>query len=348
VLTAGGGVRLRRVYFVCSACRTGSHPLDERLGVDGSTSVGADRLLCLAGASWSFDAAARNLDEFCGLRTSDTTIRAVCLRRGGDVERWRADEPAAGRPFRQARGEVEFTTDGTCVNTTGGWREMRLAVFAKRFPGEPANPNQWDQRELPKPTARCAVARIESADDFAARWPVIAGRLGIKSRQPLDVTADGARWIWDRVATYWPHARGTLDVYHALEHVAAAAKALYGEGTEPARRWHDATRAALLAEGHVGIERQIQAVRVNAVRGAQRQALDALQTYFDHQKNHLDYAERLAAGRPIGSGLVEGACKNFVGRRLKQTGARWRPENANRLADLAGLLYSHDWKHFWN
>jgi len=32
------------------------------------------------------------------------------------------------------------------------------------------------------------------------------------------------------------------------------------------------------------------------------------------------YADRLATGRSIGSGQIEGACKNMVGRRLKQTG----------------------------
>jgi hypothetical protein len=62
----------------------------------------------------------------------------------------------------------------------------------------------------------------------------------------------------------------------------------------------------------------------------------------------LNYAQRLAAGRPIGSGLVEGACKHLVGRQLKQTGARWLAPNANRMATLASLLYSKNWKHDWN
>lgn len=341
-------MKLARVYFVCSACRTGVHPLDERLGVAGWTTEGADRLLCLAGASWSFDAGAKNLDEFCGLRVADNTIRKTCLRRAVEVERWRRNDPAASRSFRQASGEIEFTTDGTCVNTTDGWKEMRIGVFAKRPAAAPATPHQWAERKLPTTTARHAFARIESADDFAARWPVVASRLGIGSRTALDVTADGARWIWDRVETYWPHARGTLDIYHALEHVADAAKGLYGDGTEQTKSWNDATRDALLAAGHAGVQRAIGAARLNAVRGAQRQALDGLSGYFDHQRNHLNYADRLAEGRPIGSGLVEGACKNFVGRRLKQTGARWRVENANRIVALAGLNYSHDWEHYWN
>lgn len=90
------------MYFVCSACRAGVHPLDERLGVEGSTTAGAQRLMCLAEASWSFDAAARHLEEFCGLRASDNTIRKACLTRDAHVHRWRANEPAANRPFRAA------------------------------------------------------------------------------------------------------------------------------------------------------------------------------------------------------------------------------------------------------
>jgi hypothetical protein len=347
-LTAAGHVRLERVYFVCRACRAGTHPLDERLGVSGSTTEGAERLLCLAGASWSFDAAAANLEEFCGLRASDNTVRKVCLGRAERVERWRQNDPAANRSFREAAGEAEFTTDGTSVNTTEGWKEMRVGVFAKRKAGEPATPDQWAERELPPPTARRAFAAVESADRFAARWPLEASRLGIGARETIRVTADGARWIWDRVETYWPHADGTLDVYHALEHVSDTAKALYGDGAEAAKRWSDQTREALLAEGHAGAARRIDQARPTAVRAPQRRALEGLSGYLEHQQNHLNYAQRLAEGRPIGSGLVEGACKHLVGRRLKQTGARWLIPNANRMATLASLLYDKTWGHYWN
>jgi hypothetical protein len=61
----------------------------------------------------------------------------------------------------------------------------------------------------------------------------------------------------------------------------------------------------------------------------------------------LNYCERLAAGRVIGSGLIEGACKNLVGKRLKQTGACWRLERANRIAVLCAALYSDQWKLCW-
>ena len=63
---------------------------------------------------------------------------------------------------------------------------------------------------------------------------------------------------------------------------------------------------------------------------------------------HLNDAQRLAEGRSIGSGQIEGACKNMIGRRLKQTGARWRVRRVNRMAGLCSLMYSNHWNTYWN
>jgi hypothetical protein len=70
--------------------------------------------------------------------------------------------------------------------------------------------------------------------------------------------------------------------------------------------------------------------------------------YFDRQRQHLGYAERLAAGQSIGSGLVEGACKQVIGRRMKQTGARWRVRRANRMATLCSTLHGDTWMTYWD
>ena len=52
--------------------------------------------------------------------------------------------------------------------------------------------------------------------------------------------------------------------------------------------------------------------------------------------------------RSIGSGQIEGACKNLIGRRLKQTGARWKVRRVNRMAGLCSIMYSDLWKTYWN
>jgi hypothetical protein len=52
------------------------------------------------------------------------------------------------------------------------------------------------------------------------------------------------------------------------------------------------------------------------------------------------------AGRSIGNGLVEGACKQVIGRRMRQTGARWRVRQANRMATLCCTLHSDNWDNY--
>lgn len=347
-MTAAGAVKLRRVYFDCGRCAAGAYAADAQLGIEGSHTRQARRLLCLAGTSWSFATASANLREMCGLQVAANTVRNVCQAEAGQVEHWQANAPQATAPYAKARGEIEFFTDGTCVNTTEGWKEMRLGVFTKRPRSTPAGPDQWEQRALPSTTARYVFAAIEPADAFAARWPSVASRLGVRGNRRIDVVADGARWIWDRVAFHWSAAVGTLDIYHALEHIAAAGKALHGEATTAACRWTAQARDALLRDGHSGLQALLAESQLIAVRAVQRRGLAALGHYFQSHAAHLNYAQRLVEGRVIGSGQVEGACQHWIGRRLKQTGARWRIDRANRMASLCALKYSDQWQTYWS
>jgi hypothetical protein len=340
-------VTLQRVYFVCRRCHVGRHAADLRLGIVGGRSRQAERLLCLAGASWSFAKASSYLKELSGLSVSANTVRDVCQREAKRVEAWQADDPHAGEQFCKTAGNIEFETDGTCVNTADGWREMRVGVFAKRSLGESATPEQWKTRKLPAPSSRVAFAAIEDHEKFAARWPMAASRLGIRANSSIDVLGDGAKWIWDRVTFHFAFARGGLDIFHALEHVNAAGQSLFGEGEPATRRWQDQGRDALLNDGWSGISHLIESTRPIAVRATQRAALDELSQYLRPHAGRLNYRQRLAEGRPIGSGLIEGACKNYIGRRLKQTGARWNVANANRMATLGSLVYADQWSTYW-
>jgi hypothetical protein len=317
--------------------------------VTGLVSPQARKLLCLAGASWSFDRAAEHLLQFCGLRTCDQTIRAVCHEQAGQLAEWLHTDPRAGAAFGAAAGEVEFQTDGTMVNTTTqGWRELRLGVFAKRQPGRPAPPAAWDTRRLPPPTARVLFAAVQAAAQFGPRIRAWAGRLGIRDPTQVTVLADGAEWIWNQVRVQLPGAQGVLDIFHALEHVAVCAHAVYGEDTAASRTWQGRARAALLAAGAAGVAAVLAASRREVRSARQRAALDGLSRYFANQAEHLGYAGRLAGGQSIGSGLVEGACKQVIGRRLKQTGARWTVRRVNRMATLCCALHGDTWKTYWD
>jgi len=347
-MTTAGEMKLSRVYFRCVKCGDGGYAADDRLGVDGRYSAGAQRLACLAASSWSYDISSARLAELCGIRIGDNTIREIAQQHGSAMNAWQNSDPQACREFREADGETEFTTDGTSVNTTNGWREIKLGIFSKRLDGEPATPQQWSDRTLPVPVARVAFCAIERSTRFGRRWKPWARRLGIFDTSAITVLADGAKWIWEEQLNHLRGAEGVLDIFHALEHIAETARCLYGEGSEEASQWLEAGRTVLLSAGFPGIEHQIRETRQRVRSPKKRQSLDDLLGYLSNHAEHLHYAERLAQGRSIGSGQVEGACKNLIGRRLKQTGARWRIRRVNRMAGLCSVMYSNQWNAYWS
>ncbi len=164
---------------------------DTRLDICGGRSRGAQRLLSLAVASWSFEAAAKHLAEFCGPKVSGNTIRNVCHAAAGEIADWRHTQVDAHQQFRQAEGEVEFETDGTSVNRYDGWREMRVGIFAKRQAAEPATPDQWADRPLAPPQARTAFAATRKGGSLYFAMVTLGGTFG---HRPRHQRACGGRW----------------------------------------------------------------------------------------------------------------------------------------------------------
>jgi hypothetical protein len=318
-------VTLRRVHFTCRRCGANAHLLDDRLGVDGRVSPHAQRPLALAGAERSFERAARLLRELSGLDVCDDTVRAACDRYGWRMRGWQREDPEVNPPFRGATGDVEFQTDGTCVNTAGGWREMRLSIFAKRPCGEPVTDlDAWDDRWLPAPTARVAAVGIRTGVALGPQWRRAAAQLGIKDARAITVIADGAKWIWAQVERNLTGVAEVLNIYHANEQIRTAAIALHSEPAA-SRAWAEGRRRTLLESGVAGLLAELGAAGGTAVE---------LAAYLTPHADHTDYRRRLVEGRPIGIWLMEGACKTVVGRRLKQTGARWRVRQVERMTSL--------------
>jgi hypothetical protein len=347
-MTTAGVITLRRVYFSCRQCREGGHPADEHFGVDGGYTRGAKRLICLAGASWGYEQAGDRLNELTGLKASENTVRAITQGEGVKMAEWQRESSDAKKPFVEADGRIEFQTDGTMVNTYDGWREARVGLFSKREDGDPCKPEDWGKRTIPKPHVRIAFAAIENSSRFALRWGRWATRLGIRDTSAIDVLADGGTWIWNEADTHFAGHDGCLDVYHAIQHIDAASKGLFGDGTDESSDWCERTTMSMLDEGYLGVVRSLHAASDVVPKTRWREHAASLDGYFSSHEQHMAYRERLASGRPIGSGQIEGACKNLIGRRLKQTGARWKIRRVNRMMSVCSILYGSQWTAYWN
>ena len=287
------------------------------------------------------------MKTFCGLEVSDEFIRKVAEATGKKLAVWMDEAPEATTAFEKASGEAEFETDGTMVNTTEGWKEVKFGIFAKRERGESVETNQWADRILPAPSTRFAFARIAECTDFASHWGSTAKRLGLDPLAgTITVLADGAAWIWNRAEEQFPGSPQVLDIFHALKYVGDGAKLLFGDGTPEAKTHADRGRDLLLADGYAGVETWVGAM-LGAEPKGDGAGLGGVLNYLKEHEGRLNYALRLKRGQSIGTGMVEGAAKNLIGKRLKANSARWRVENVGKMAGLCSALYSDCWDNFW-
>jgi hypothetical protein len=305
------------------------------------------RLVCMAGGRHSFAEAEQQLAEMCGWRISDERLRQACHEEAKRVAEYRAKDPKATAAFPKASGVTEFQPDATKVNTDTGWRDMKIAIFAKRSLGPSATPDEWDQRDLPKPSVRIAFAAIEGIETFAPQWRDWAQLLRIDAFASISVIGDGAEWIWEHSKVQFPGASGVLDIFHASAYIADAGKALFGDGTQASQEWLMKGRRALLADGWWGISAYVGAALAEDNSSERQAAMEPLISYLAKHTERLNYCLRLHQGKAIGSGMVEGAAKNLIGKRMKQTGARWKVANANKMAELCCLNYSSQWAEYW-
>jgi hypothetical protein len=68
--------------------------------------------------------------------------------------------------------------------------------------------------------------------------------------------------------------------------------------------------------------------------------------YIVVNQQAMRYDEYLAAGYPIGSGVVEGSCRHVVKDRMEGTGMRWQMEGAQHLLDLRTTYLNGEWTVF--
>jgi hypothetical protein len=305
------------------------------------------RLAVRAGTNGSFAEAQEDLREYCGLELSHMTIRELCQQEAPKMQEWRQQSSEIQKDFIEAPGNVEVTMDGTSVNTTDGWREVKVALISKRELGKSALPTQWDKRELPEVGACVAFAAIEKKDRFQKRFRHWRRRLRLGSTGDISALGDGAKWIWNVVREEFGKVRECLDIYHALEYLSKSGKVLYGEGTASYEQWREETKELLLSSDIEGIEKRIDDLLLVKRKKREKESLRRLKEYLSLHGERLCYRERLLEGRVIGSGQVEGACKNLIGRRLKQTGACWKVRRLNRMAILCSVRYGDQWKNYW-
>ena len=350
-MSAVGEVAFTRRYWKCTCGSAGGYAADGPLGRDGLRYTKAvQKHCCPLAAETSFASTSEHLHEMLGVDLCPETVRTLVEGRGQQMARFQVEDTASEKAFRQAAGEVEFTTDAGKVHTReGGWKDLKIAVVSKRKAGGPTTPEQWKKQRLPAATIVLAFAMIATAKEFRRQWRPRLRRLGVTCLADVHALADGASWIWKAVQRVLTGCVQTLDFFHACAHLSKCAERIYGEDTQEARAAYRKGRSLLASQGWTGVCQwtgALLAVTGESERERRRTATDRLIGYFAKHVNRLNYAERLQAGRAIGSGQVEGKAKT-LGLRLKRRGARWNKSNVAPMASLVCVRHSSQWEAYW-
>jgi hypothetical protein len=139
-----------------------------------------------------------------------------------------------------------------------------------------------------------------------------------------------------------------VDFIHVLEYVWKAAWCFHTEGDPNAEQWvHTQARAILAGRAGTVAAAIRRKATYHGLDPGSRKAADTAAGYLLAKKPYLDYPTALAAGWPIATGVIEGACRHLVKDRLDITGARWSLDGAETILKLRALISNGDFDQYW-
>jgi len=139
-----------------------------------------------------------------------------------------------------------------------------------------------------------------------------------------------------------------IDLIHVLEYIWKAAWCLHAAGDPVAEDWVAVKALAVLAGDSARAAAEITAEADAAdLTAALRTGADACVRYLTTKHEYLRYDQALAAGWPIATGVIGGACRHLIGDRLDITGARWGLEGAEAVLTLRAVISNGDFDEYW-
>jgi hypothetical protein len=156
---------------------------------------------------------------------------------------------------------------------------------------------------------------------------------------------DGNRGLKNRVQQDLPHFTLIVDIIHVTEYLWEVANTLLGE-THPMRdAWMQDALRCLLEDD---LDRLLSHLdyQLTGLKQHQRTTLEKAILYLNNNRDYMHYQHYLAQGYPIGTGVIEGACRHLVKDRFERAGMRWSMDGAQVMLDLRAVYLNSDWDDF--
>jgi len=324
-------------------------------------SPAVERLATLCGAVGdSFQKGSELLKEAAGVRLSESTVRRTTQATGNRI----ATHVQKGRTFG---GKVAWDWFGDACGRTVGYIQIDATGVRQQGPqgvraegrmayvGLIANPLPDRERVfegLPKSGASMKARYVSGLYPLAEMGPLLrrqGAQVGLDRAEVWVAITDGGGGLEDFVRANFPRVEAViLDFYHAATHLKEAADAVHGAETPHAKALFESWKTAL-KEDPQGAKKVIRAVRYrrDQAEGPARKTLTTVAKYLASMQSGMEYHAYKSMGLPIGSGVVEAACKTLVNERLKQSGMRWTIRGGQAILTLRSHMQSDRWENAW-
>lgn len=358
--TRFGSITIRRTRGYCNRCRKWRTPADAALGLEETAgySPAVQEMAALLASKMPIEDAGLVLEHLTGIKLPRATLDREARRQGQRAQRLRTrlDQQAA-----TAKTQLELTLepyqliiqmDAWNIRERDDWGQSATLRRAGK------EPERWHWVY----TGTCF--RLDHRGKTAGGRPIITQRGFVSTRQGIDalreqlhaealrrglgqaasalVIGDGAVWIWRLADDRFPQAQQRLDFYHAVQHLAAVGRALFGEDKVKFKTWLKPLVKQLKNQSAIKVIRQLEEALAGLEAGSAAAAVTREVNYFHEHQERMDYRAGQRRGEPIGSGPVEATCRQTQCR-FKRTGQFWSQKGDEALMCLETFWRNRRW-----
>jgi hypothetical protein len=290
-------------------------------------------------ANMSGDQTRQDLLQHNGIKVSKKLIQAVNERVGSILsekeQKWTYEIPALGDEVHT----ISLSRDGTTCPIKGEGHKETMSGTISLY-------DQAGER-LHTIYTGCAPEHGKATFDYV--WGQEIDRIQCKYPNETYVgIADGEKGNWRFLTQHVPVQ--IIDFWHATEYLSGYAKSVYKD-TDRREEWLTRSRSDLKNKrgGAAKLLKEMkQYARDHFIEGKEHPVIRAV-TYFTNHKSKMNYWKYQRDNLPIGSGVVEAACKVLVKQRFCRSGSRWTRNTVDNILLARSLILTNGrWPQFWS
>lgn len=260
------------------------------------------------------------------------------------------EAPPAHRSKGEKASQKRMATVGT-VYTVDRYVRTPEQVLAALFRDEAER-----SKDRPRPQSKEVWASLPQDDGRLSGQEAVFVWLdwGVRTRNPGQeketvYLCDGQETLWQDVGEKLPTANSVeiLDLLHVTPRLWKAAHVFYGEKSKEVEPFVRDRVLRVLQGQAAGVIRGLREMSTKrALTGSKKKTIREICGYLEKNLERLRYDAYLAAGYPIASGAIEGACRHLVKDRMERAGMHWTAAGAQAMLDLRSVFVSGQWQAY--